>query len=67
MAAPLKREVSPAVAVVVIVVLVLIVIGVYWKLSGEGSNISKKPARPFQPPPNVAMPGGAHTTTPPPR
>lgn len=67
MASPLKREVSPAVAVVVLVVLVLIIIGVYWKLSGGGSNISKEPARPLQLPPNVAMPGGAPTTTPPPR
>lgn len=59
MASPLKREVSPVVAVVVIVVILLIVVGAYWKLSGGGSNISKEPARPLQPPPNFTMPRGA--------
>lgn len=62
MASPLKREVSPVVALVVIVVLLLIVVGAYWKISGGRSNISKEPARPLQPPPNLMMPQGVGDT-----
>lgn len=60
MASPLKREVSPTVAVVVIVLILAIVAGAYWYLSG-GSSIGakKEPARPLQPPPNLMVPQGA--------
>lgn len=66
MASPLKREISPAVAVVVIVLVVAVVVGSYWFLSGGSSPMQKKePARPLQPPSNLAMPGGAGAGAPP--
>ncbi|MDW8321286.1 MAG: hypothetical protein RMM08_07975 [Armatimonadota bacterium] len=66
MASPLKREVSPVVAVVVIVLAVALVLGAYWFLSGgTGVPTSDQPARPLQPPPNFTMPGGAGAGVPP--
>ncbi|MGQ9879481.1 MAG: hypothetical protein ACUVSV_01280 [Armatimonadota bacterium] len=59
MASPLKREVSPTVAVVVIVLILAVVVGVYWYLSGGSSaGESKGPAKPIQPPPNLKIPRG---------
>lgn len=60
MASPLKREISPVTAVVVIVLILAIVVGAYWYLSGGSSGrVSKEPAKPLQPPPNLMMPQGA--------
>lgn len=60
MASPLKREISPVMAVVVIVLVLSIVAGAYWYLAGGGSaSESKGPARPLQPPSNLMMPRGA--------
>ncbi|MCL6474011.1 MAG: hypothetical protein K6U75_03005 [Firmicutes bacterium] len=57
MASPLKREVSPVVAVVVVVVVLGLIFGAYWYLTA--TKESDQPARPLQPPPSVTMPQGA--------
>ncbi|MCS7309126.1 MAG: hypothetical protein RMK92_04715 [Armatimonadota bacterium] len=61
----MKREISPAVAAVVIMLVIALVVGAYWFLSGgSGVPTSDQPARPLQPPPNFAVPGGAGVGTP---